>query len=403
MRVFYNLSCLILSALLFAPNANAAPTKWKLNQYKVIQQAPGDTRHSDKEEAALQENRDFTGTVPGLTTKQMRALEQYFVAVGEEYQRQGFLEPKIDTLTKTGNAFEIYVFDYPDKGNGPARYGPSCASVFFLPNAKPYIRVDSSRVLKKDSLATKAYDNIAHEMFHAIQQSYPLFINDYDDCELGSWITEGTAEAVGSDMALALKKVPINKIKMGPRDYSKPLYVKSNTGKTTNRAYWTSSFWRYIGEYKSNNKRYPPAKKGKSSDYRYLQTFFDRKIDSPDENSELDWLEDNLTETFRVKLANFYAHFTTTFAHYVPDRHSGIPTKFGNKIFQGCERVTLTADITSFDTAGRKFSNVSSRCIEVFYEGPENTIDIQIYLESNKKIVNSIQHIGVQYHTGSGQ
>ncbi|PHR56106.1 MAG: hypothetical protein COA43_14345 [Robiginitomaculum sp.] len=402
MRVFISLLLFLFVSGFALNSAHAAPTKWKINKYIIVQQEPSAIRLPYSVEILLQEKRDI-GEEKGLTTKQMRALEQYFVDVGNEYQRQGFLEPQIDTLTKTGDAFEIFVFDYPNENNGPARYGPICASVFFLPNADRYVRVDLSRILNGSKMATKAYDDIAHEMFHAIQQSYRLFKNNYNEkCELGGWITEATAEAVGADMALTLKKVKINEIKTGPRDYSKPLYVQHASGATQNRAYWTASLWRYLGEYVSNGQKFPQVKQNKRPDYRYLQKFFMKTIDRYNQEAELDWLDDNLDAQFGTNLTNIYSNFISSFAHYVPDRIGLSQKSYLKQVFGKCDQVTLTESITFVDTPRRKFSKVSAHCIEVIYTGGAKEIAVGIYLESDKKTVDSIQHIGVRYHDATG-
>ncbi len=380
MRIYLGLVFIFFAVVFTVPFAFAGPTTWKINEYKIIQQAPDESRNTEEAEATLQGKRNRgeildLEEIPGLTDAQIKEVEQYFKDVGEEYKRLGFAEPQIDTVSD--GKFEIFVYNYPDvvkgKRNGPARYGPFCGgdSLFDIQYTtyKSFIRVDLSRLYVNGTINPKRFDDIAHEMFHAIQAGYPLFVQDVEtDCTLGGWIKEGTAEAIGADIARTLKKIKINKIKLGPRDYSKPLWVEKATGNTKNRAYWTSSLWRYIGEYISNGKSYPPSTQGKHADYRYLQDFFKKKIDTPNEANELQWLDQNLDENLDINLASLYSNFVTTLAHYVPDRHKDeiedSVRKYHSKIFQGCKKVNLT----TFDTSKfiqLDFKTVTARCIEV--------------------------------------
>lgn len=397
MRIITYLFLFLFTLGAVSNSAHAAPTKWKINKYRIVQQDPTAIRVPYSVEVLKK----------GLTTAQMRALEQYFVDVGNEYQQQGFLAPQIDTLTKTGDAFEIFVFDYSDDET-PARYGPFCSGgvLFGVKHSveKRYIRLDLSRIYSGNSIAPITYDNIAHEMFHAIQRNYPLFKKDTEDrCKLGDWISEATAEAVGADMARVLKNVKLNEIKIGPRDYSKPLYVQHAIGATKFRAYWTASIWRYIGEYVSNGQKFPPVKQNKHPDYRYLQKFFMATIDRYTQEAELDWLDLNLDAQFGANLNNIYPNFITAFAQYVPERVGHTQKKYHNEVFGKCDQVTLSESVTFVDTPRRKFGKVSARCIEVIYTGSAPQIAIEVSLETDQKTVNSMRHVGVQYHDASGK
>ena len=151
---------------------------------------------------------------------------------------------------------------------------------------------------------------------------------------------------------------------MGPRDYSKPLYVKTKKGAERNRAYWTSSFWRYVGEYASNGKSFPPIEQNHRPDYGYLQDFFAKDQVKFTENGELKWLDDNLNKKFNVSLANIYANFIANFAHYVPTRVGDNAKKFRKQIFHDCKKVSLTS-IDAHVSINLKFQKVTSQCIEV--------------------------------------
>ena len=165
MRIFISLISIFVIMSFGATSAFAQATKWPINKYKIVQQDPTKIR--------VPYSVEILNGKKKLTSGQMRALEQYFAEVGKEYQRLGFLDPKIDTLTKSGDAFEIFVFDYPDVEGGSARYGPSCGGEVFagIKHSVPkrYIRLDLDRIYSGSNIAPRTYDNIAHEMFHVTQ------------------------------------------------------------------------------------------------------------------------------------------------------------------------------------------------------------------------------------------
>ena len=390
----------------------AAETKWKINKYRIVQQAPDAKRFTNEEEVSNQAKID-RGDKKGLTIEQVLILERYLIVLGQKYQDLGFLEPEIDTLTYKNSTFEIFVYDYPDSDAGShvarAQYGPACAGgesikgwIYWSNDSTRYLRLDLSRAVVDEKIVNKAYEDLAHEMFHAIQQSYPLFDNDAkeNNCNLGTWIAEGTAEAVGHEMARSVQGVKIANI--GARNYFKPLRIGNNEEyeRAKDNAYKTASLWRYIGEYISNGKKFPKTKEGKRADYRYLQELFATKIETTNEKNELDWLDDYLSTKFKVDLNRMYANFVSSFAYYMPDRIS--PTKqatlakYKSRLFESCEKITLSDSVSYVENVKFKFSKVSARCLEVVYTGSSDFLTLAFDFESDRKTAESLQHIGVQ-------
>jgi len=398
----------IFTISIFAPNISyAAPTEWKINKYRIVQQAPDAKRFTIEEEVSNQAKID-SGDKEGLTIEQVLKLESYLIALGQKYQDLGFLEPEIDTLTNKNSTFEIFVYDYPDTVTR-AQYGPACAGgkslkgwIYWAHDSTRYLRLDLSRAVVNKKIVKKAYEDLAHEMFHAIQESYPLF--DYDakenNCKIGTWIREGTAEAMGHEMARHVKDVSI--VNWAAREYFKPLRIgnKKEYASAKRNSYWTASLWRYIGEYISNGKNFPSAEQNKRPDYRYLQELFSKKIKKTNEKNELDWLDLYLSTNLNVDLNRMYANFVTTFAYYVPDRMT--PTKqnsqelFHKRLFGGCKKITLSDSITYVDNIKFSFGKVSARCLEVTYTGKSNYISLAFDFEADNKTAGSLQLIGVR-------
>ncbi len=437
-KMHYLISLFYVMFILYTPISQAAPVKWKINKYKIVQQSVSETRNSVKKETELQEKRDsdLSGLVFGLKTAQVKELEEYLVKVGEEYQRLGFKEPRITSKTKNNDTYEVFYFNYDD-GLPTAYYemkystsdGEKLLGIdpTFIGN---FISIDSSRALTSKNnykLGEKVFEDLGHELFHAIQASYPTFKNNND---LGDWIVEGTATAIGEDVALKLGK--LKKIKnWGQRTYSNTLWVPDLEGDVVDaypgqEGHRTSGFWRYIGEYISSGRK-ARTKQVKPPSYKYLAKLFEKRIyGKTNDRKELDWVDTFLKSTESMVgrgIGDIYPLFINTITHYVPDRSSskradavqiwhkclfvsGLDcrkTSDFNAKDIGCERVDLSKDSTEHVTSATSFRKVSARCFEVFYTGPADKLDVQIYIESDdKEIINSIRTIGFQTNPLNG-
>ncbi len=416
-----------------------AQSSWTINKYKIVQQSPDEKRHSAKQEAALQKERDedFSGQIPGLRTAQIKELENYLEDVGKKYQKLGFNEPSITTKTKKNDAYEIFFHDYPD--TYPVAYFLQKYSVSGVVKQATHIRdnisLDSSRAIPKSNnfnLTSKAYEDLAHELFHAIQKSYPVFKSHSD---LGDWITEGTATAIGEDIALQLGKLNVvdrwgsskssSMRRWGLRTYSNTLWVPDLEGEvstlySSQEGHRTSGFWRFIGEYISSGG-HPGVEQVKPPSYRYLAKLFERPIYGPTNDlKELDWLDSFLKENksqVGKGLGSIYPYFITVFTHYATGRmkfkRKAIINAWHKCLFtsgldcrktidiksdqEACEKVTIDESATAKESSTIDFRPVSGRCIKVEYSGSSVTLDTTIKIESDdENVVKSIRNIGMQ-------
>jgi len=274
---------------------------------------------------------------PHIPQSTVIEIENYLGLVARRYEALGFLPPKLEPFIKQADgryAYRVYLYDTDQKA--PASYSTDCAGGVL----RRIIRVDLANPFSPDDLAIgkngtvtdKGYQHLAHELFHAVQASYPLFA---ENCALGDWIGEGTADALGVDLARELRGValPSSANRWGMRRYYTPLRVRDDPPDPLRQdAYKTASFWRYAGE-KVTLSGGIPGLEFVEPDYSYLHDFFMKNIDGgASENTELRWLNERLLEhpAFLQGLSRIYPYFISTFAGYVNTRLTPSATPGGD-------------------------------------------------------------------------
>lgn len=310
-------------------------------------------------------------------------VELYLREVAEWMEAAGFNEPELEPLVEGSDgqlAYRIYLHDM--QTGVPARYGNACLEG----QLRQYIEVDIEAgadngfvINGSGRITDKGYQDLAHELFHAVQAAYPLFDGN---CDLGDWIVEGQAQAVGADAALALRKVNTrDPAYWGARRYHEPLWVQddppcpaSGACPARNDAYWTASLWRYLGEMQTLKGQYPgPA--FIEPDYSYLHRFLIRPLGGPpSEANELEWLDHNVSHTnfgFGKSLDRVYATFATTFASYPDTRQAQSTAPNASKrgqwqdlLFDGCQPVAINPDQTPV-TVTMDLAIVSAACLRL--------------------------------------
>jgi hypothetical protein len=349
--------------------ANAA---WSTTHFEVFFGEPwytGNTARTDvgrvidKYTGALDKSQPRPSYISQATVTE---IENYLHEVAKFFEATGFKEPKLEPVVerKDGKkAYRIYLYKTPH--NAPAVYRNGCQGgvirqlieVHLKPGADQGFVIDSS-----GTITNKGYADLAHELFHAVQAAYPIFTND---CDLGDWIVEGTADAVGYDTALKLRGIdPRNYESLALRRYNKPLRVEDDPPCLQTDAgglgcldrhdgYWSASLWRYIGEMSRKGGAYPPVTYTEPN-YDYLDVFFSRSLPGrPSENNELAWLDDNLTDSsvFNKSLNTVFSTFTTAFSAYPKTRPgpSGQASKaketlWLDKVFGACPEIHINPD-----------------------------------------------------------
>lgn len=230
------------------------------------------------------------------------AFEKYLGEVAPFYQGMGFASPRLPLVAgkNGGKAWLVHLYDYADNRDR--------AVVQFRGDMSAFLEVDRSRAIVGSKGTDQAYEDLAHELFHAIQRGYQTTY----DADHGNWIAEGQAQAVGMAAAAKLRGIDVNKGKnddyrLGRREYFLPLPTETN-----DEDYRTASFWRYLGEENSGSK---------TPNYSYLVTLYSVPFSGPKSvAADLLWLDEGLRKLTDENLANNYAHFATAFAGYVPSR-----------------------------------------------------------------------------------
>lgn len=307
---FFAVCCLLLAAPAMAET-------WPVKEFEIFIGKPGGF-FGDSEE---------TPTLP-MTVEQKAEIEAYLGHVADTLERAGFKAPEIEPVVRNArgeSAFRVYYFDYNREDHGTdapaARRSSSCGTV------TPTIWLNGQKFLIDGVLEPKDYQDLAHEVFHGVQARYPLFIAHCAG-DPGAWITEGTAQAVGADLAAySIRRVDYPHRteeswaahRWGLRTYDRPIYIGTpNNASERSLAYAASSFWRYLGEHVARHggadiEAYKP-------DYSYLIDFFNTVPESPiSEGGSMFWLDQQLRNRegkFKLGLNQVYPEFITIFAAY---------------------------------------------------------------------------------------
>jgi hypothetical protein len=273
----------------------------------------------------------------GLLEEAMRPhairVEAYLREVALKYQAMGFRAPR---LKIEDDRYLVYFYDFAGRDGPPAR--ALCANPARLD-------VDINKVIEWGAWDKRLYEHLAHELFHTVQSSYDLC-----DVAPGDFFTEGSAQALGEDMAYQLRKIEptrANTARWGGRRYDLPL----NKPQDKDSSYLTASFWRYLGEYAAAAARGERASVEEiTPDYAYLHVLMSEPLASSGDAAVLDWLDKGLERGLKAPLSRLFPYFITTFAGYGEGRFV-YPTvtpaqgmvRWQDFIFDGCQSIGTAA------------------------------------------------------------
>ena len=352
-----------------------------------------------------------------LTDEQEQDIENWLSRVADYFESQGFREPRYEAKTSDGKHYEVHV--HPISDGSHARAVIDCDNSDFVTKIQidPELSFDGN-----GKLTTKAYQDIAHELFHLVQQAYPVF---FDGCNVGEWITEGTAEAVGIETARRLPpyRAPFDHCQMGMRSYKRKLYTNDKSARADPPCrrfggldYQAQSFWQFLGEY-STRKMFIATEEFVPPDYSYLHYFFETEHPMGTPQQEYAWLEKALRRSirysripqFHIGLHRAYSRFAGTFASYwkpgrlnlYPGGESDNEEEWIEDIFGKCEPVLISKG-ASISPVALNIEPVAAGCIKldfaftgrvklVFYaSGDGASIDLDslaISTDGGKKII----------------
>ena len=209
----------LISTLLCLPHLESAlAAQWPVKDFVVFFGEPWSSNVPDLVEIGryvtdessyeLDTREDRPAHIPESTVTE---IENYLGLVARRYEALGFLPPTLEPVIRQADgrfAYRVYLYDTDQ--DAPASYSTDCAGGVL----RRIIRVDLDNPSSPAGLAIgqngkitdKGYQDLAHELFHAVQASYPLF---KENCALGDWIFEGTADALGVDLARELRGITL--------------------------------------------------------------------------------------------------------------------------------------------------------------------------------------------------
>lgn len=308
-----------------------------------------------------------------FTDAQVRQIETLLGQAAGELEGMGFPPPRIsDTLTLDdgAKAYKVFLYEYD---GAPARYLVVCEGE----EGRPRIDLNAASYLEGGKISQKAFSDTVHELVHSVTRGTELY---KDECEIGLWLGEGLAEAIGHDIARVLVGSNVEKrgtnralMRWGGRDYSAPLYVKDrSTPARKDLAYQTSSFWRYLAELTEANMtgRPTPGSAFHETDYSYAPRILARTLPGKGEKAELEWLDEALKAdpAIGVGLGEVYPAFIAAMSGYGERIDSALPEaevtrRWLKTVFKGCHMVGLSP--SSPDSIRIEMGLVTSECIDI--------------------------------------
>jgi len=365
---------------LMSPLPAVAET-WPIKEFKVFQKKPGDLVGSQV-----------------ISDEMAREIERWLKRVSQEYESMGFRKPNYTDIASSilNNKKVLPVYVYPFSTGGPAAMLSPCAwnEAGEVVEVDTYMTVDSGRNIKNGKLTPTAYRHLAHELFHAVQNSYDLFIGN---CKAppGDWMAEGTAEAIGIEMARKIQgELEKGNCQMGIRRYARELYVRKQGtfyDQCGDRSYYTQSFWQFLGEYITGEhvKKNLEPEIFVEPNFRYLHRFFSISHSMGTRSKDLAWLNTVLQQnkgrhSFGISLHAAYSKFVGTFSSYweharqqiyppleILETPSNLDTdKEGNwmeLIYSKCHEVVVSMDAT-IPPSTVPIEPIAARCLKVNFD-----------------------------------
>jgi len=312
-------------------------------------------------------------------TKKMRTMEcdrkdpSSAVAFAEEtlkeasrwYDQQGFLPPLLPE--EYGLWTHTFLLAH-DTGGDDGYYDPGAHEL--------YISESTHFNFERGKYATIPFTTPVHELFHAIQFSYPSF-NKKDD--VPDWITEGTANAAGEIWAHDHD---------GSRDYfeysrryDRPLASPVNAEKDPKGAYGTSSFWEWIAIEKN------------SGSLGYLATVFEQ----PDlvQGDGITGVDAALRKLGWGGLFHSYPQFITWVTKHPSDK---------TQAFAHCPTLALNENKRKATFSVRTVRPVAALCYEVRTKvPPDASYELVARIKSPKGIAADQIHLTVDGEVADGK
>lgn len=344
---------LMAASLLFAALISSAPAAaagWPIKSFEVVPVNGPDPSAWSKQKLAdfflpFVSDKGIAGSLKYVpdTPKKKDQLKDLVAEIENTLARSaailevsGFRAPAIEPVVtgKEGKpAYRVFLVKGLKKAAGQYHADP-CDRLF---GRERVILLDLDDVQSNLSLTPHGTQTVAHELFHAVQYNSPFF-QGCGTGRVGSWITEGTAKAVGWIVAGQLRPGTVGGILKEPTSFEEgaraeiwglrnyrqrhPVPYDPALDVPPHIAYATNSFWTYLAEYYAMSGR--PSTPGMNPhNLKYLAQMLESPPAPRDCNhpkakcqGEMAWLDTQLRSIFGRPLRNIYAKFGQAYALY---------------------------------------------------------------------------------------
>ncbi|HAJ91487.1 MAG TPA: hypothetical protein DCO71_02500, partial [Gammaproteobacteria bacterium] len=404
--LFFSVAVILL--LLASSRVMAEP--WPIKHFEVVNVEPGGQGSTGgtageilgaigRAARELGIDPDATGGLKTITLlpKTKTDIETVLRLAATQMEHWGFtppaLEPVVVTMPDGIKRYRVYL---AAKGASGRYHRNPCDTLF---RDERVIALDAEKVLDNGSLGIKGIYVLLHELFHAVQYGSPFF-NHCDDNPVGSWITEGQADAVSWAITRQLREsayknlledITPNNHKnrasvWGLRNYSNRLPVPEDI----KESYRTSSLWRFLSEVNASGVDVATMPGIHSFDFSYLSRLLQTGLSERDCSTsgapcaaEVQWLDSGLRSQFGKPLRELYTRFMQAYSLYgdgrligstVPDEKwldGSFTYMDGARKYKGCKTVSLspTPDSLQQTMVIPRFKELSTQCWEVDLEG----------------------------------
>ncbi len=373
-------------ALPMLQSAHAQSRPWPIRKFQVVEMTQDEIAHdtggtfNDAIDAVVGAFSDDVAGDPARA-RQRAQVEHYLGQVAHQLEAWGFPPPALGRVVALENG-ELAYRVYSVASVGASRYVPSNGGDGANGG---HLRLNLRDPQLSQALDFQNYATIAHELFHAVQYNTRFF--SVEPGMVGDWITEGQAEAVGEDLALAYAPPDASRDTMdwGRRSYSRPLPIARRDPGGTGQAYDTASFWRYLAERDHLNLTAGPtvlpgiANPAGAVRYGYLASLLSnppqpRDCHADDDRCrlELQWLDAGLRgyDNFQQPLRKVFPEFAVTMAAYgdpggrvSADNSSGLGADYWRSgVLPDCVKEIVDGPIQEYRKTLR-FHGVSVRCV----------------------------------------
>lgn len=398
---------IVMACLLFAlTSSTLAAAQWQVKDFEIFMGPPqpyGDY-FEELHDFDLDTVREY---IDASFQEETLKMEHFLHDVAVQYEQMGFADPVASGHLKPvyrqltlNKKIRVYMTDIT-KWNSSLTRG-NVALAYYVDkcsNMEQYnaLVIHRPSAFKNGKFLQSTYQSLAHELFHAVQAA-SNFTTSSNKCNIGHWITEGTADAIAFDMARQLRGYTFPEWLNNPgfakiwgsRQYNLPLSTRT-PGPTGLNEYLTSSFWRHLAEVTRANmggKDHPGSDEAEV-DYKYLAKLMATRLPGSGPKFEIQWVSDWIRGYRYIlrDLSQVYAQFTASIADYwAPGKRiknvqisaGDMENKWRELVFGTCKLILIPTPTSLGAPFDIPIEKNSARCFEVVVAGPAVAAELVI-------------------------